>query len=550
LNWSYNCRIFDVNIYDPFIVEKDYIGYGNAFTNYAFVHGSIFAEIEILEMDESHPVWIGLYCVNDKAGDVNMHEGYYSISIGSNGQVMKHRSTFDYEPFKKGDRISIAFNKLQVAIKRIGSNNRYITAPRLGTSGFYIGVSTLQKKCTFRLRYLTEKDIIDNGTLKPDDANYVEIMNGYATFKSHLSKIEQLCSKEFIDKLIEYNLKNDHHVWDPRPIVDPLMINYIEYPDFHTIKLVAQIGNTHYFRTLAIFDSGIHFFEVEMTNVPIDTSSFVGVIEKNYDYVRRQGKYIAYNNTGTLHTHNKPYQQHGKRVSANGTKIGVYLDLENGTVEFFVNGESQGHPVRIDFSPVQFFVTVSRENSQYRILPSNLETYFAYMEYNSNFKGQLTISDESIGIALINRSICKVSDEFTIKCDKSYDYGRQYFEATLRNINGVVQFGLTGYTHQFRVGVQEMDVEQIDLFDDNKFEDPIVENEVVLGVLVDFDERMIEFYKNRVKVHERPNDHDIYRSINGYINGMNVNKLNAGDMIIELNNNAYDEMKDTLILFG
>lgn len=556
LNWSYQSQVFDVNLYDPCVIEKDYVGYGCAITNFLFTHGCFCIEIEIIDMTDIDPVWIGLYSIDDKNYGRNLEDGNYSISYSSKGLISNCKTNHQYQPFGKNDKLILALFSDGIIIKKIGSEVTFIQKLKFDIINVYrhfIAISTNQKKCSFRLRYLDEKYIFDNNILKTTDINYAKFTNEYNELKIYLNRLENRYSEGFIQKLIEYSKMNEIHVWDQLFLDNPININYIDYPDFHTAKIISNSGRYCYFKTIAIFEKGMHFFEVEMKNVPIGLMSFVGIISKDYNFINNTGKYLGYNNTGSVHYYNgNTYRNYGKQVIQNGTKIGIFIDLDNDLIEFLIDGEIQNFALKINFNcPIQFFVTMTSKNSEYKILPSNLETYFAYVEYNTKFKGMVTISKNSVGISQIDEMKCKVEQNFKILTSKKYNNGRQYFEIICNNISGDIRFGFSDYNYEISLGNAIFDIDEIDIFDDNYIDKKkdTLERRVTLGILVDFDERVIELYRNRIMINQYPQDNDIIRQFTGYISGSNVNTIDPGDMIIELNNNACDEMKDTLILY-
>lgn len=556
LNWSFQSRNFTVNIHDPFLLEKNTADIAIAHTNFKFTAGTIFAEIEIVDMDDVHPLWIGLYDSTDQQGNYELKNSHRSISYASTGAIMIMGHQAIYSPFKKGDKISMAYNyrNKQLIFKKLGPTDRYtINIARYTSTAreFYIGASTEQKNCSIKLRYLDEKEMVENGTLLKSDAHYNDFIDGLNYVNNYLNKLQYIFTNEFIDKLVNYSMSNDIHVWDQRFALLRPYSGYIDFPDFMTVKLVGQPPNYCYNRSLAIIEKGIHFFEVEVSNVDKGNSSYVGVIQKDYDYANQRGTYWSYNVArGTIHGSDGG-SNYGKPVPNNGSNVGIYLDLDSGTIEFFLNGQSQGIAFRNVTPNVQFYVTTYKENSEYKILPSNLETYLGYVYDGANNREiELISKGASKEIELISETKCKLlTDSFIIESIKRHTKGRQYFEATLTNISGSINFGMKGYTHVFHLGNINIDVKKVDIFDDNLPINTVIEPITTLGIMVDFDELVIEFYRNRVKVHERQTDENMRQILVGYISGKNVEKLDGKDVEIELSVNAAEEMKDVLILY-
>lgn len=324
----------------------------------------------------------------------------------------------------------------------------------------------------------------------------------------------------------------------------------IDFPDFTTAKMLTRNGNRLYVRSLAIIESGIHFFEVETLNIDRGYRSFVGIIHKDYDFANHVGNFWTYNNSGYKYR-NGSEGGYGDDFYKSGTRVGVYLDLDNGTVEFFNNGVSQGVAFSNIKGPVQFYVSMCAKDSQYRILPSNLDTYFEYaFNTNNNVITERFSKEEAQGVELLSDTRCKViNGSFMVQSSKKRKKGRQYFEVILHNVMGTINFGFNGCTAN--LDVNTFDIDNVDLFSDN----PIVSEpnpHLILGALIDFDECILEIYENRKKISHINYNIRFNKPLFGYIGSKDAGKIHEmenDDSIIEIVEEAYEEMRDVLVLY-
>ena len=111
--------------------------------------------------------------------------------------------------------------------------------------------------------------------------------------------------------------------------------------------------------------SGKYYFEAKLSTVGSEAS--VGILELDEvnnnqgsgsldDYVGKHANAVGYFNNGRI-VKNNNNEQTGLTALSSGSIVGVAMDLDNNTVQFYVNGSSVGSAVSINSDRTYFFGT-------------------------------------------------------------------------------------------------------------------------------------------------------------------------------------------------
>jgi hypothetical protein len=125
---------------------------------------------------------------------------------------------------------------------------------------------------------------------------------------------------------------------------------------------------------------GKHYWEVELPIVLALSSIFIGISRPNLDptknYWRREcaDGWFMYAGFGTLYGNGKEDDDEAGGYKQ-GDRVGVLLDLDNGSLRFFKNGvqHGPGYPAGSVTGPVVAAVQMANKDSSARLLP-NAET--------------------------------------------------------------------------------------------------------------------------------------------------------------------------------
>jgi len=156
------------------------------------------------------------------------------------------------------------------------------------------------------------------------------------------------------------------NVWDPSKSSKNLLIT-------EDCTTVLNTGSNNKWRTVASllpYSSGRRYFEILIKELPNSSNSWkicIGVVPKKFDFghkklwVGAQGSYGYIGGTGgKCHDQSKSISYGAKY--GKGDKVGVLLDFDNHTVEFFKNGVNQGVAFEDLSGPV--FAAVSITSTQ------------------------------------------------------------------------------------------------------------------------------------------------------------------------------------------
>jgi hypothetical protein len=430
---------------------------------------------------------------------------------------------------------------------------------------FKICVQTLTAN-NFKVKIdLINKDYSSNKLLEQSINNIKKILNeNYPNERkfidsvidetTHIEKIRNLTLKMMIP-IIEFGIINERHVWDQYEVFKFGKCR-IMFPTYTSVKLfqakINQNRMSTYIRTVATINSGIHFFEVEVLEGCNDFRSFVGVIDSKFDIDKGKGNYWCLNNNGCVY-----YCINGKdRLNKHfipdvtykvGDKIGVFLDMETGKVDFFYNGINISSFAFDIKGTVQFFVSLSSVGQSYNILPSDLSTYFYYMSGNMVEQDEFCEVYSSGCIFVDSDRVIINSDIAILVSKKQLKSGRRYHEFVITNPQ--VSKGTIGFDSKYNFEITQDDLDALDKLDGDGNGD---DKKIRIGALIDFDNYIIEIYKNREKIStHQPEMINPPVKFSALINTDNFFKLAANDPIlgVELSQDCEKEMREILFLY-
>lgn len=311
-------------------------------------------------------------------------------------------------------------------------------------------------------------------------------------------------------KLWEYSNANNTVVWDPKHTLSTYF--GIKYPTPTTFVHVNPKPKSRQVRSLNHFDSGIHFVEINT----VFTNKFdVGIINEM--------SICSYKNCGKVGMIEfEPYYP--------GDRIGIFFDMDDQIVEFFRNGINQGLAYKNINGPVSLYCSIEDSGTTGTILESDLGTYFDYKSSSINISNNWE-PNCCDGFDMISNTVIDARSDSQLlraRAREIYRTGRRYFEVTAKDLIGRVKIGLAG-----RVGTC------VDKFD---FYEKV--DKVVLGVLVDFDERTIHYYKDRKWVKKTDKYNIGHRSLSGYLELCSILEESEYSGISELLDDSRDDYPD------
>jgi hypothetical protein len=508
--------------------------------NYGFNGGKHYFEIEILNMsDNDSDVLIGIVENNKKWNKPNYHIGNdgsiaYDVKkaqILSCGEVVDIADDISGKTLDKGDRLGILLdytdeNKPTNII--FFKNGEVITTCYVKQCwNVSPAISTFDYKSEFRLIVPDEDELLNRDCFKNISD---ELVKSYRETQDHIRDISYKMSDDYICKLIKCIDSTGYYVWDPKSALqDNINMEF----DEDCTKFVNKDGYINYYyndkpkyiKTLNIIESGVAFIEFEIEN--INNRLSIGVIDKN-------NQYWIYKSAGEKKKSSSGgYGDYYGEEYSSGDKIALYLDLDEGTLEFFKNGITQDVAFVNVVGPVNFCVVSSNYSDSVKIIPSTFDTYIEYstrdlMSYDGWDKGSMS------GFNLISDNTIEINaNDITMKArgKKRFSAGRRYFELTCNNVKGAFKFGIARSKLDYKYTVT------VD------FGDELVEN-AKIGVVIDFDDYNVEVYKDGELVDTYKSESK-FRIAYGYIEG--INSICAGQFTI--NEKAEREMMEGMCLY-
>jgi hypothetical protein len=126
--------------------------------------------------------------------------------------------------------------------------------------------------------------------------------------------------------------------------------------------------------------AGKHYWEVEILNFHLcDQEMFIGVTRPNLnpdgDYARRESTdgWFIYTYNGSLYGNGKAQDNEAGGMNKGDRRVGVLLDLDEGSLRFFVNGvqHGPGYPAGSVTGSVVCAVSIYMSNTSVRLLPQD-----------------------------------------------------------------------------------------------------------------------------------------------------------------------------------
>lgn len=591
LNWKYTNVNEDIQVsldHDAMVFTNknkygDWIT-ARTFYNYGLNEDVHYFEIEIINMsekndneddeddkDKDNDIYIGV--INDSA-DLrgNYHIGKdrsvgYNIRAGKPCYGGQNITNETIKPAQKGDVIGILIDYSDINIDYVLSPY----TPKNGTIYFWkngipmayrsnIGfknvapaISTRDYKSEFRLIVPNEDEIVARPHLSK---LHDRLTTSYKKTQDHIRDVAYKMSDEYMVQITKQVESMGTIMWNPLPILQK-NIN-MEFTDdgIFTNKNKSASFNYddryHYVKTLNKIEFGVAFMEFEVINKPKETRMYLGVFSED-------NRYWVYKSDGSRENEGGYGDKYGEEYFT-GDKVAIYLDIDSGTIEYFRNGWSQGIASTKVKGPVSFGILSGNYLESVKILPSTLDTYIEYMTKDAqscdnweqgNMQGFELVSEKTIKANDNNQiCICRGRSKFIT--------GRRYFEITCNNLKGNFKFGICrkSFDHQYTVdivmqynhfnnihdihdticGLDEMD-NIIDGTDN-------VMNDVKIGVVVDFEDRKIEVYKDGELVSSKTKEGN-YGTVYGYIE---TDQYCSGEFTI--NENAETDMMEQLCLYS
>lgn len=554
--WSFNKqKKFNVDMDCPFQIEKNGEGIGYALINFPFDFGAVFAELEIIDASDDGDLCIGLLGQHDISNGKFFENSHSSTIYWNSGLVRTCKNNEDYKQFGKGYTIGVLLrNDGYIEFFNGQDGLIFSTDTCKNNENKNIGIMSDQEKCTIKISYPTYEEF----SKKYKSEFIINNKNKFEEVTNYLQNMRKMQTKQFLNELQLFSETNDILVWDQPVAYKNERNNKITFPELTVVQAPKMdYGNNHYYvKTLGCLNDGIHFFEVEIENMNIENRSHVGVMADSFDHQLGTGNFWGYNNYGDLYKHNRRVQSaYGEKFANDGDKIGVFLDLDAGQIEFYVNDVSQGIAFSDVIGPVSFFVNMKNNNTKYRILPSNLETYF-YYKYADQIIDDVFFKEQCSGVEFDGDSKCRIIGESAIiNCKKRFRNGRRYFEVDCENLKGIVQFGFNNHKWEIQLEKKpdlDIDLDNLEIDIPDELSENVKDGEIdfsnfmKLGVLVDFDDYKIIIYKDR-KVLVEKNLENIKKPLSGYM--MILPEHKDGSTIISINTSAEDDMRDILFLY-
>ncbi len=553
------------NKYGDWVTARTYYNFG-------FHEDVHYFEVEIMNMSErgdadaGADIYIGVinentilennyYVGKDRSVSYNIRAGRQCYG-GQNSRIKT------MEPAQKGDIIGVLIDYSDIKI----DYEDYPYVPMDGTVYFWkneipmfykrsIGfknvvpaVSTRDYKSEFRFIIPNEEEILARPHLSK---LHDRLVTSYKKTQDHIRNVAYKMSDEYMVPIIKEVEITGAIMWNPQSILQKnINMEFTDDGVFTNKNRSASFNYNrqyHYIKTLNKIEFGVAFMEFEVINKPDGTRMYLGA------FTEENGRHWSYLSDGKSTPGNSG--EYGEEYYT-GDKIAIYLDIDSGTIEFFRNGYSQGIACTRVKRPVYFGILSGNYLESVKILPSTLDTYIEYMTKDAincdswergNMLGFELVSDKTIKVDHKNQ-ICKCRSR------NNFITGRRYFEVICNNLRGNFKFGICrkSFEHLYTIDIvtlynnfnnvqsKEDAICGLDEMDDI-IENDYVVNNVKIGVVIDFEDRQIEVYKNGELIGNKQGN---FGTVYGYIE---TDQYCSGEFTI--NENAEEDMMEKLCLY-
>jgi len=442
-------------------------------SNYPMNHGKYYFEIDVDKYvgNNKYGLIIGLASYKFR-NELSFKPGKYtSIGYRDDGIISHagHKNTKGHK-YEAGDTIGILIQIDEEKVQFYKNRKLCTTVSNFSINrkdgSYYVSVSTKVQgtKCTIR-----SFNSCTVGSLK-----FLEKLNLAEDYEKTEKEIEDWkykLSKEYGKKIVEQQQNSELLLWDPQ--FTHMVTKCVSF-DRENVEFDGVWNNGIYCRTLKCFRKDLYFVEMD---IQFNDRFEFGLIKDSYD-----NRYENIPNNIRYSYFNSGHKRVGRYGDPyfTGDRVGIFYDGEVGTVEFFVNGISQGPAYKGVIGTHYIFVLLNNIGDKCKIVNCNLDKYFEYKynvpadmwhrrrSENFDFVSNLTVKSKGCGGYAVNKV--------------NFSAGRRYFEVACKDTKGNISLGLCRgnnesnhyYTFQFEE-----------------------KTSTTLGILVDFEDRKIDFMVGR-----------------------------------------------------